>query len=516
MITTYAQAVNSVDDEAVLFAFDDCSWPFTSGCRLVLERPVKHPANPVLRRGGPGGVDEVSCRLGGTVLRENGVFRMWYVGTRKFGRHPQDIPWDRDDLPLTHEPGQFPKIQRLCYAESEDGIHWTKPNLGAHSNALETENMEDNASFVVRTPDTGEYVIVVTDHPPGRWDGTRYHLKRFMGCTRIYSSPDGIRLTPLSDGDDCPRRFEGGAFFHFQGRYSLGGQDVGPILARMAGDEPRFKRTMITMQTPDWRRWPEGAAVSPFMAGYGDLQNHAGVVCTPRGNVCLGLTGRFQPAPGGYRNFSADLGFAISNNGLHWREPVPNRSYVEHDQEKSWDPDVGLDAAEGTFMRQSGPMLQVGDETWIYYSAATMGGNTNYRNYQIGLMTRPRDRFGYMELFEYVWKPECWHDYRTMDIHPDDIMMWSCPIECDGTAGLYLNFISPDDDTKPTTVQLYDGDRLEALPGYSHEECKPLSGDELRLGVAWEQGRTLPTGRRFTIQLRAGKKSRIYAMYIAG
>jgi len=35
MITTHAQAVNSVDDEAVLFSFDYCSWPFVTGGRIL-------------------------------------------------------------------------------------------------------------------------------------------------------------------------------------------------------------------------------------------------------------------------------------------------------------------------------------------------------------------------------------------------------------------------------------------------------------------------------------------------
>ena len=36
----------------------------------------------------------------------------------------------------------------------------------------------------------------------------------------------------------------------------------------------------------------------------------------------LGMTGRFAPAASSYRNFNCDLGFVISNDGLHWREPV--------------------------------------------------------------------------------------------------------------------------------------------------------------------------------------------------
>ena len=45
--------------------------------------------------------------LYGTVLRVDGTFRMWYVGTRNSSR------------------------PRVCYAESDDGIHWERPQLGA-------------------------------------------------------------------------------------------------------------------------------------------------------------------------------------------------------------------------------------------------------------------------------------------------------------------------------------------------------------------------------------------------
>ena len=44
--------------------------------------------------------------LYGTVLRIDGAFRMWYVGTRNSSK------------------------PRACYAESSDGIHWERPELG--------------------------------------------------------------------------------------------------------------------------------------------------------------------------------------------------------------------------------------------------------------------------------------------------------------------------------------------------------------------------------------------------
>ena len=514
MITTHAQAVNTVDDEAVLFSFDDASWPFVQGGRIVLERPAKHPANPLLRRGGKGAPDEMSARLGGTVLIEDGKFRMWYIGTRLYGSHPEDIDFGIDDLPFYQRNRKFPKIQSLCYAQSDDGIHWTKPDLGERFNALTTDNHEDNASFVLKNPEGDGYIFCVADFPESRDDGDRYKLKAFNGPIRIYQSPDGIRLDPISDGDDLPMAFEGGSFFYFQGRYFAGGHGNGPAGPRVGAEtEPPNKRTMLTLMSRSWREWPAGACAQPFMDGFGAIENHGGVACTPRGNVCLGMTGRFVPGEGNYRAFSANLGFAISNDGLHWREPVPNGVYVDHDQEKGWDPDWPAKPGEGTFLRQSYPILTVGDETWMYYAATTMGGNTNYRNYQVGLMTIPRDRFGYLERI--VWDPSksTTHDYTTMDIHFDGITAFSCPIECTGNARLLLNY-AVTEGTKPVTVALRDEDRMQALPGYTHDACVPLAGDELRQAVAWRDRGALPRDRRFTIELRSGPETKFFAAYV--
>jgi hypothetical protein len=64
------------------------------------------PKEPVLTPGGPGSWDEGS--LGQmAVLKEGGIFRMWYGG-------------------YVHRLQQG----RAGYAESSDGIHWTRPKLG--------------------------------------------------------------------------------------------------------------------------------------------------------------------------------------------------------------------------------------------------------------------------------------------------------------------------------------------------------------------------------------------------
>ena len=71
------------------------------GARLVLGRP--QPAGTVLKADRPW---EGSFNLGYEVIRDGDTYRMFYRG------------WSEGEKSV------------LCYAESHDGIHWEKPNLG--------------------------------------------------------------------------------------------------------------------------------------------------------------------------------------------------------------------------------------------------------------------------------------------------------------------------------------------------------------------------------------------------
>jgi hypothetical protein len=52
-----------------LFAFDDQSIPYSRNLKLVMRSPEKHPANPVVARGGPGTVDAMGVQFYGSVIR---------------------------------------------------------------------------------------------------------------------------------------------------------------------------------------------------------------------------------------------------------------------------------------------------------------------------------------------------------------------------------------------------------------------------------------------------------------
>ena len=100
--------------EKVFFAFDNQSIPWKYNLQLTMVQAEKHPANPVLRCGGLGSPDSTHALIYGSVLRIGGKFRMWYLGMFESKWDARTTGWWRP----------------MCYAESDDGIRWTKPESG--------------------------------------------------------------------------------------------------------------------------------------------------------------------------------------------------------------------------------------------------------------------------------------------------------------------------------------------------------------------------------------------------
>lgn len=128
-----------------LFAFDDVSIAFTQNLKLVMRSPTRHAANPIVRRGPPGSCDAWAVQFYGSVIRTRDKFRMWYVaaGEDRLDRSaPRSSPW------------------RVAYAESQDGVHWTKPNLG-----LVEYNGNRNNNLVRLEPRLGTLNVKVLHDP---------------------------------------------------------------------------------------------------------------------------------------------------------------------------------------------------------------------------------------------------------------------------------------------------------------------------------------------------------------
>ncbi len=165
-----ADAVLDVGDRKQLF-IDRRFIAGGQGIRLVMNPPTK--METVLRPEKPW---ELGWVVGyGTILEDQGKFKMWYTA----------LPPGKIDSSATES--------LLCYAESDDGIHWRKPNLGLYewrgskaNNILLQAGIETSTVFVdPKAPDHERYKLlaVLGDRDRSPAGGGLY----------LYASPDGLR-----------------------------------------------------------------------------------------------------------------------------------------------------------------------------------------------------------------------------------------------------------------------------------------------------------------------------------
>ena len=114
-----------------------------------------------------------------TVFRDGEVVRMYYIAT--------DLT-NADGSKLASRPAF------ACYAESRDGLHWIKPELGLFEFAGSRKN---NIIWASRPLDN---FTPFRDANPGCRPDERYKAVALgPGGLRAYRSTDGIRWSPLSD-----------------------------------------------------------------------------------------------------------------------------------------------------------------------------------------------------------------------------------------------------------------------------------------------------------------------------
>ena len=374
-------------EATTLFACDDVSIPFTQNLKLEMRSPKRHPANPVLRRGEPGTPDSWAVQFYGSVIREDGKFRMWYVavGDDRFDESvPRSAPW------------------RVAYAESRDGIHWTKPNLG-----LVEYGGNRNNNLVLMEPRLGTINVKILFEPDDPDPDRRYKMGAHvwfpkndvrMGTLAPYASQDGLRWKLLVDAEplDAELRQEemvlpavhfepAGGLYKWKGLYYLSGQNA------IAASRPYHGRVVREVVSPDFVNWSHVSAVGfvrapqhgPGRSLEGE-QTHEGVSVWNRGNVLVGLSGVWHGAKQ-WKDVTIDLGFLLSNDGIHFREPAHEWVFLKRGEDGDWD--------QGGLLQGQG-FENIGDQTFIYY------GTWDPRTWQgspprggVGIATLERDRF---------------------------------------------------------------------------------------------------------------------------
>jgi hypothetical protein len=489
--------------QATLLAIDDYSLPLRWNLCYYLSKP-SYRREPVLTpsRESRDAPDFIGTHFYGTVLLDEGKYRMWYYA-----------------VGLAEERGRLQEGP-ICYAESDDGLHWVKPNL----RQVLYKGSWDNNAIALPDPRTEGIEIIKDDDDPD--PNRRYKAvyesfvpSRRYPTMRTAVSPDGLHWTA---GPETPvaQAMEQSGFYKFNGLYFVNAQ----MWPRGEGGRTRGRQGHVAI-SPDFNTWLQEIGESfalpePEVGGNGLAydQVHLGNAAVSYGNALVGLycLWHSRPSPGdwfGLATTSGDLGLLVSSDGFHFREPVKGHVYIS-EKENPATPAPGF--TYPTILEQCNGILNVGDETRIYHGrwrnapyvnpSITIDRTIEDQFFQdlyyseVALATLPRDRWGSLGLFS----------------DQAEGSVWSCPVTLPGgSCQVVLNA----DHASDMHVEIADA-RFNLLPAFSREEAgsSQMAGG-LDCPVAWPAGSLQALGGatvrlKFTLQRNSATEPRLYAVYL--
>jgi hypothetical protein len=496
-VLALGQMAGQTDRETInVFAFDDYTIPFKQNLFLTMVAAKKYPGNPVLSYGPAGSPDAQEAAFDGSIIRVDGKYRMWYTARAK-----------RDTDMSSYRP---------AYAESTDGIHWIKPQLGlVDFNGNNKNNLlqfSPTINFALSQPIACFVLYEPSDPDPSR----RYKMTLYdhyvpsndpahkNGRSTIcpYFSADGLRwklAVPPPQGDLLTEKedplhmrgvFELAGLYRFKGIYYVPGHEFWDDASMPNGQ--KAGRIMITHWSSDFVHWSKDQAFSFARWGYRSVKDvneaHGPGSIWNRGNVLLGTYGIWY-GEGKPENWRLSLGFIISNDGIHFREPEPDFVLLPAGADGEWD-QRGLENGQG--------YENIGDQTYMYYSSWDLSADfqNKFPHSSIGLATLRRDGFGYLST-----------------LHDGEAQLTSTVIAFPhGFSGVRLNADGLGDDSS-LRLELLDASG-NPLPGYSAVVVQ--SG--VSVPVSWKQTLSTlkPGGYRLRVHFDGNNRKAIhlYAIYV--
>ena len=445
-----------VAGEAVFFGFDQNAFPYHY--RLQTRLMAGKFDSVAVPHGPPGAHDEF-IRYYGAVIRIDGKFRMWYYG--QSGPEP-------DSNGFGH--GGHPN-KALCYATSDDAVHWVKPKLGL----VEFNGSKDNNIVALNDPGAVVSAAVLYDPEDPRPE-RRFKIvyESMRGGVRpspcVAFSPDGLTWTPWPTPIGDFLEMQG--ITKFCGRYFVNGQSPG------SGGFPR--RKLLTLVSGDFEHWSppaEGMNRSndyntPFLGtplresdNYEEI--HLGAALWNRGNVLLGIYGQWHSTANGDRRLvTMDLGLTVTHDAIHHVEPIPGFKIIPSREQP------GSAAFDMPALMQGQGMENVGDKTYYWYSFWKGNAATGVR-----LATWDRDRLGLL-------KP---YHAGTINFPPPDHGFQAITCRFQVTPGdhadVFVNATGLGSQTRIRATLL--DHTFKPIPGFT----AVLQKSGLRIPVAWENNR---------------------------
>ena len=428
--------------------------------KRVFHAVTKHPRNPLLIK--DKAWEGAGPYLYGTVMYDGGRLRMWY--------HHQN-----------------PEGTWNSYAESEDGLLWTKPALGL----IDYRGSKQNNLFATRsfglsqTPpfDFGQCHNPSVIHQPWHLDPMkRYALYCFsyeFYVPRVAFSPDGLSWTfaPLKEDQGLFGCGDVVNVFHdpYRGRYvatlktvTERGRAVGVATSEdgLAWTKPTPDAVMFADDLDPDATQLYGMPVFPYQGYYLGLPwiYHARWPKDRRAtDEALGVAEKNSPC-------TMDVQFAWSRDLIHWNRTPARDHFIPVGRDDEFDASMVVSARA--------PVV-VGDKLYFYYGGWKRPHNSPVSNNSaaIGLATLRLDGFCSMQAESLEGQ---------LITRAENLETPSVTINASTHDGGYV------------VAEIVD-DMGRTLEGFSRKQCLQFQGDEVRHVLRWQT-------RAFTPQQEAMEK----------
>jgi hypothetical protein len=410
-----------------------------------------------------------------TVLDEGEKLRMWYICR------------DADNVP------------NVAYAESVDGVTWTKPNLGIvdyhgskQNNLVGIPYLEGNVYRDPRGAPGAEYVYVTNSGREGvvrhyssdglRWKRDKEPLLRFRPDTQNITFWDErigryvLYLRAWDIAEDWNKRLRKVVRLELDDLTRptgivTSGKGLNPT---RKSDLPRLADELPTVLAADAGD-PPNTDVYNISAEPYPLDPH----------WYVGFPSWFLRE----KNLSdgrLEVQFVGSRDGVTW-----------HRYDRAPYAPLGPIGGETGNMTFLGPgLVHRGDELWQY------GAAFHSRHGDVAGRIKRTDGF----IYRYVQRVD---GFVSADFHTADARCITEPVEIDGSR-LYLNVDSGALGT--LRVALVDAETREPLPGYTLDDSKPIRTNCVKTAAVWKGGDDLTplVGRRVRLAF-AGNRTKLFS-----
>jgi hypothetical protein len=493
----FPKAYGLLANERLMFPVDMSDWPvkitgerqlfvddylIASGSQLTrqLHQPKRYAGNPVLRvREKPW---EHHWGHSVFVLRHptSSMFRMWYS--------------------LQHRiPGENGIMYRgaTCYAESVDGIRWTKPDLGIfkygndkNNNITLPQGTIEGLFYEPGDPDENRRYKALVWHDP--LDQKAYAPREGF---YLYWSPDGIHwqgdnqrcIIPNGQGDNFPADLLSGVgdttHFHWDGKLNRYVANV-KILFR----KPTL-RTVGHSESEDLIHWTRPRMVmyrDPLDEPDSQMYEH---ITFPYESMWIGLPRVMHTERTGWKQVDVEL--TCSRDGRHWTRVARGQRFLPLGKEDAWDADYLIPGRPGA------PLLVDGKLRFYYWGTRRADKRDGSKKItwlmHIGIATLRRDGF------------------VSLNASGQPGTVTTRPLTFCGSK-LFVNAEADNGGYVKAAVLT---SKNEALENYTLSHCLPVTTDATRAPVTWKSGENipLPEGKHVRLKFEL-KNAKLYSFWI--